>query len=394
MTVEPGSPDVSVEPKQDPSIGVDEWVARRPVGASTRRACAATPSGCSSALGGGRSSRSRPLFGLIIPFLTTNDFQLQVGINALLLALLALGLNISVGWAGLLDLGYIAFYGFGAYGFALLSSNQLHPPTGIHFAAYRVAADHRGGGGVPGADRRIAVAAADRRLPGDPDAVLRRGVRRVHQQRGAEHARGSERDHLDRPDPGLRPSAHDQQGLLLLRCWPARADRGRAPPARHLAHRSRLAGRPRGPAGGGDDDDPGQPGEADGVQLRRGRRRARRDRVRRAADQRVPDRLRHAVPDPDLRGADPRRRRQHRRRDPRRAAVVGDARRVPAQPDRGRLPVLRGDPADADRQDAAVAEARGRPGGDRRARPRRPRDRRGDQQVRGRRRRPRAGSAT
>ena len=48
--------------------------------------------------------------------------------------MLAVGLNISVGWAGLLDLGYIAFYGFGAYGFALLSSNQLGA-DGIHLPA-------------------------------------------------------------------------------------------------------------------------------------------------------------------------------------------------------------------------------------------------------------------
>jgi len=40
-----------------------------------------------------------------------------------------------VGWAGLLDLGYIAFYGFGAYGFALLSSNQLGA-NGIHLQAW------------------------------------------------------------------------------------------------------------------------------------------------------------------------------------------------------------------------------------------------------------------
>jgi branched-chain amino acid transport system permease protein len=39
--------------------------------------------------------------------------------------MLALGLNIVVGLAGLLDLGYIAFYAVGAYTFALLSSNQL-----------------------------------------------------------------------------------------------------------------------------------------------------------------------------------------------------------------------------------------------------------------------------
>ncbi|HEX5476461.1 MAG TPA: ABC transporter ATP-binding protein, partial [Burkholderiales bacterium] len=39
---------------------------------------------------------------------------------ALLYVLLALGLNIVVGFAGLLDLGYIAFYAVGAYVYALL----------------------------------------------------------------------------------------------------------------------------------------------------------------------------------------------------------------------------------------------------------------------------------
>ena len=58
--------------------------------------------------------------------------------------MLALGLNIAVGWAGLLDLGYIAFYGFGAYGYALLSSNQLEPPNGIHLPALRVDPDRDG----------------------------------------------------------------------------------------------------------------------------------------------------------------------------------------------------------------------------------------------------------
>ena len=45
--------------------------------------------------------------------------------------MLAVGLNIVVGWAGLLDLGYIAFYGFGAYAYAWVSSDQfdLHWPT-------------------------------------------------------------------------------------------------------------------------------------------------------------------------------------------------------------------------------------------------------------------------
>lgn len=44
---------------------------------------------------------------------------------ALLYVLLALGLNIVVGYAGLLDLGYVAFYAIGAYMFALLASPHL-----------------------------------------------------------------------------------------------------------------------------------------------------------------------------------------------------------------------------------------------------------------------------
>ena len=45
--------------------------------------------------------------------------------------LLALGLNVVVGWGGLLDLGFVAFYGIGAYAYALLSSDHygIHLPT-------------------------------------------------------------------------------------------------------------------------------------------------------------------------------------------------------------------------------------------------------------------------
>ncbi len=52
---------------------------------------------------------------------------------ALLYIMLALGLNIVVGYAGLLDLGYIAFFAVGAYTYALLGSPQfgLHWPFWI-----------------------------------------------------------------------------------------------------------------------------------------------------------------------------------------------------------------------------------------------------------------------
>jgi branched-chain amino acid transport system permease protein len=49
----------------------------------------------------------------------------RIADSALLYVLLALGLNIVVGYAGLLDLGYVAFYAIGAYMFGLLASPHL-----------------------------------------------------------------------------------------------------------------------------------------------------------------------------------------------------------------------------------------------------------------------------
>ena len=53
------------------------------------------------------------------------------GIFTLLYILLGLGLNVVVGNAGLLDLGYVAFFGIGAYSYGLLSSEHY----GIHWPA-------------------------------------------------------------------------------------------------------------------------------------------------------------------------------------------------------------------------------------------------------------------
>ena len=48
--------------------------------------------------------------------------------------LLAVGLNVVVGWAGLLDLGYIAFYGIGSYTTAYFTGSlPLKPPHWLHF---------------------------------------------------------------------------------------------------------------------------------------------------------------------------------------------------------------------------------------------------------------------
>ena len=84
---------------------------------------------------------------LIFPLLLQlfGNAWVRIADFALLYVLLALGLNIVVGYAGLLDLGYVAFFAVGAYMYALLSSPQLTNafpwiaamfPNGLHTPLY------------------------------------------------------------------------------------------------------------------------------------------------------------------------------------------------------------------------------------------------------------------
>ena len=125
----PGAPEPS-EPAEGgtsgPQIGVDEWVAR----SGTKR-----DEGVGLRLFAGRIGARVgwwPRLGLALVagllaghFLFTNVNLQQTAFNCVLYAILALGLNIAVGWAGMLDLGYIAFFGGGAYGYAVLSSTAI-----------------------------------------------------------------------------------------------------------------------------------------------------------------------------------------------------------------------------------------------------------------------------
>ena len=62
---------------------------------------------------------------VLAPLLAPNDYVVGVLARICLYALLALGLNIVVGFAGLLDLGFVAFYGIGSYVYAFLASPIL-----------------------------------------------------------------------------------------------------------------------------------------------------------------------------------------------------------------------------------------------------------------------------
>lgn len=74
-----------------------------------------------------RSHFAGPLmvaFAIALPFLPFTDrYILDVSIMVLTYVMLGWGLNIVVGLAGLLDLGYVAFYAVGAYSYALLATN-------------------------------------------------------------------------------------------------------------------------------------------------------------------------------------------------------------------------------------------------------------------------------
>jgi branched-chain amino acid transport system permease protein len=68
------------------------------------------------------------LAAVLFPFIDDNDGDIDAAANATAFATLALGLNIVVGFAGLLDLGYAAFFAIGAYSYGILSSYQVAPP--------------------------------------------------------------------------------------------------------------------------------------------------------------------------------------------------------------------------------------------------------------------------
>ena len=147
-----------------PAIGADEWVASH----EGRRDA-----------GSGISGRARRVIEQIpviwyyvaftiaaacVPFFTSNGYVLRVGFDTLIYMLLALGLNVVVGFAGLLDLGYVAFFGFGAYGYAMLASSQfgLHWPTPVILVIVTAATALLG----------FLVALPSRRLLGDYLAIV------------------------------------------------------------------------------------------------------------------------------------------------------------------------------------------------------------------------------
>ncbi|WP_328558312.1 branched-chain amino acid ABC transporter permease [Streptomyces sp. NBC_00358] len=73
------------------------------------------------------------LAAAIFPFVANNEHNSNLGVNILVVGTVALGLNIVVGLTGLLDLGYVAFLGVGAYAAALVSGSEFSRFSGVQF---------------------------------------------------------------------------------------------------------------------------------------------------------------------------------------------------------------------------------------------------------------------
>lgn len=155
------SPPVPPRPdeEQTPRIGADEWVAtyagRTQLGRLGRELQRLPPLGFYFGFG---------VLAALLPLLTSNGYIIRVGFDTLLYMLLVLGLNVVVGYAGLLDLGYTAFFGFAAYGYAMLAS----PKFGLHWSTLLIVPLVMAATAVLG----LLVALPSRRLVGDYLAIV------------------------------------------------------------------------------------------------------------------------------------------------------------------------------------------------------------------------------
>ena len=155
------SPDT---PNGQSHIGVDSWVAE----AEGRRARGPGLTGAVRHLWERSPDPVKLLvflaFATSLPFWLNEGDLFAYGLYTLLYLVLGLGLNIVVGFAGLLDLGYVAFYGIGAYTYAELSSDHygLHWPAEISIPLVMVGTALAG----------LILGFASRRLLGDYLAIV------------------------------------------------------------------------------------------------------------------------------------------------------------------------------------------------------------------------------
>ncbi|MEU0442766.1 branched-chain amino acid ABC transporter permease [Streptomyces sp. NPDC006186] len=108
---------------------------------------------------------------IAFPFTQSDDHYANIGVNILIFGTVALGLNIVVGLAGLLDLGYVAFLGVGAYTAALVSGSEFSTFSGVHFPFWAAALTGAAASLIFG----VLIGAPTLRLRGDYLAIVTLG---------------------------------------------------------------------------------------------------------------------------------------------------------------------------------------------------------------------------
>ena len=248
----------------------------------------ARPSAAAAAVGGSDVIEARlrivPWWAWLILFIAIvaalpvgfeSGYVRRVAFDTVIFMLLALGLNVVVGWGGLLDLGYVAFYGVGAYTYAILSADRydFHLPVFVSIPAAAVI------GGIVG----LLVGLPSRRLVGDYLAIVTLfffqiflTVSNNSDSIFGDNVAGGPNGILNVQPLSLfgheLPVSHEgifnvalplRRARLLCRRVHRAAIRERIP------HRARVAVAARGCAGSGVDGHAGQLAEADRLCLRR-----------------------------------------------------------------------------------------------------------------------------
>jgi ABC-type branched-subunit amino acid transport system permease subunit len=108
-------------------------------GAATGPAGGAVATGRLHRAAGSTTMQSIALFGIALalfyPPTATQFWQQALVTDIGVYVLLAIGLNVVIGWAGLLDLGYIAFYALGSYTTAYVTGSlPIQPPSWLHLS--------------------------------------------------------------------------------------------------------------------------------------------------------------------------------------------------------------------------------------------------------------------
>ena len=154
----------TAEGPTSPAVGRDEWVARHGERRARRGGVLGTLEERLAAVPWWAWLTLLVAVICLLPIGFESGYIRRVAFDTVVFMLLALGLNIVVGWGGLLDLGYVAFFGIGAYTYALLSSDQydIHLPTLVVIPVVAIV------GGIVG----WLVGLPSRRLTGDYLAIV------------------------------------------------------------------------------------------------------------------------------------------------------------------------------------------------------------------------------